>query len=128
MFDFDFPTIDTSAISKSIESIKIDTPAQHMWADEQFEILKRYIQEFEASLDAEHEVGIMMTNFGQSVLMQVAQITYEYPVLMIFKGYVNGRESTLIQHINQINFMLTTVKSEPEHPKKPIGFIVNENE
>jgi len=48
MFDFDFPTIDASAIAKSIESIKVDTPAQHMWADEQFEILKRYIQEFEA--------------------------------------------------------------------------------
>lgn len=108
--------------------ISIDTPIQHMWADEQFEILKRYIQEFEQSLDAAHEVGIMMTNFGQSVLMHVTQVTYEDPVLMVFKGYVNGREATLIQHINQLNFMLTTVEKEPDRPKRQIGFVVNQNE
>ena len=106
----------------------IDTPAAHMWADEQFEILKRYIQDFERSLDAEHEVGIMMTNFGQSVLMQVTQVTYEDPVLMVFKGYVSGREATLIQHINQLNFMLTTVEKEPDRPKRQIGFVANQNE
>ena len=99
-----------------------------MWADEQFEILKRYIQEFEQSLDAEHEVGIMMTNFGQSVLMYVQQITYEDPVLMVFKGYVNGREATLIQHINQLNFMLTSVEREQDRPKRQIGFVTNQNE
>ena len=128
MNSFDFPTIDTAAIARYIESIKIDSPAQHMWADEQFEILKHYIQEFERSLDAEHEVGIMMTNFGQSVLMQVTQVAYEYPVLMVFKGYVNDCESTLIQHINQLNFMLTTVEKEPDRPKRQIGFITNQNE
>ena len=80
----------------------IDTPMNHMWADEQFEILKRYILEFERSLDAEHEVGIMMTNFGQSVLMYVQQVTYEDPVLMIFKGYVNGREATLYKEIDSL--------------------------
>ena len=108
--------------------INIDTPAQHMWADEQFEILKRYIQEFERSLDAEHEVGIMMTNFGQSVLMQVTQVAYEDPVLMVFKGFVNGQESTLIQHINQLNFLLTTVEKEPDRPKRQIGFVTNQND
>ena len=106
----------------------IDTPIQHMWADEQFEILKRYIQDFERALDAEHEVGIMMTNFGQSVLMQVTQVTYEDPVLMVFKGYVNGREATLIQHINQLNFMLTTIEKEPDRPKRRIGFVTSQNE
>ena len=48
-----------------IPDITIDTPGQHMWADEQFRLLKKYIQEFEASLDSEHEVGVMLTNFGQ---------------------------------------------------------------
>lgn len=103
---------------------EIDTPIQHMWADEQFEILKRYIQEFEHSLDPNHEVGIMMTNFGQSVLMQVTQIAYENPVLMVFKGFVDGREATLIQHINQLNFMLTSIEKEPDRPKRQIGFSV----
>lgn len=128
MNELHFPLIDTSNIIKAIDAAEIDTPVQHMWADEQFEILKRYIQDFERSLDAEHEVGIMMTNFGQSVLMQVTQVTYEDPVLMVFKGYVNGREATLIQHINQLNFMLTTVEKEPDRPKRQIGFVANQNE
>lgn len=94
-----------------------------MFVDEQFYIIKRYIQEFESSLDAEHEVGVMMTNFGQSIIMQVTQITYEEPVLLIFKGYVNGKMSTLIQHMNQLNFLLTSVEKVAEKPKNPIGFI-----
>ena len=125
MNGFDLPLINTSAIADSIAAINVDAPTRHMWADEQFEILKRYVQEFEQSLDDEHVVGIMMTNFGQSVLMQVLQITYEYPVLMVFKGVVNGREATLIQHINQLNFMLTTIEKEPDSPKQRIGFDAN---
>ena len=100
MSDFNFPVIPSFQMPE-IPEINIDTPAQHMWADEQFQILKKYIQAFENSLDPEHEVGIMMTNFGQSVLMYVTQVSYEDPVLMVFKGFVNGREATLIQHINQ---------------------------
>ena len=108
-----------------LSAVEIDTPVQHMWADEQFAILKKYVQDYECSLDTEHEVGIMMTNFGQSVLMNVTQITYENPVLMVFKGYVNGREATLIQHINQLNFMLTSIEKEPDRPKRTIGFAIN---
>jgi hypothetical protein len=55
--------------------------------------------------------------------MQVTNITYEKSVLMIFKGFVNGREATLIQHINQLNFMLTSVEKEPDRPKRKIGFV-----
>ena len=126
MDNFDLSNYTLPSISIS-EMPVIDTPMNHMWADEQFEILKRYVQEFERSLDAEHEVGIMMTNFGQSVLMYVQQITYEDPVLMVFKGYVNGREATLIQHISQLSFMLTSVEKEPDRPKRQIGFSVNNN-
>lgn len=122
--DFNLPNIPSFNIEPPyIPDIEIDTPVQHMWADEQFEILKKYIEKFEKSLDSEHEVGLMMTNFGQSVLMQVVQVSYENPVLMIFKGFVNGREATLIQHINQLNFMLTSVEKEPDRPKRKIGFV-----
>ncbi|MBO4895074.1 MAG: hypothetical protein J5562_09200 [Clostridia bacterium] len=128
MNSFFNPVIDTSEIARRIESIKVDSPLQHMWADEQFHILKHYIQEFEQSLDDEHEVGILMTNFGQSVLMQVTEVTYENPVILVFKGFVNEREATLIQHINQLNFLLTTIKKESNRPKRQIGFTLNINE
>ena len=77
-------------------------------------------------MDDEHEVGVMLTNFGQSVLMSVTNITYEYSVLMVFKGFVNGRVATLIQHINQLNFLLTTIEKEPDRPKRRIGFNIEE--
>jgi hypothetical protein len=125
MGSFNFPEIPTFKMPE-IPAVKIDTPLQHMWAGEQFEILKQYISDFEKALDDEHEVGMMLTNFGQSILMQVTNITYEEPVLFIFKGYVNGKESTLIQHMNQLNFMLTSVDKEPERPKRRIGFVVKE--
>lgn len=99
-----------------------DLPIQHMWSDTQFEIIKKYITEYEKTLDSEHEVAVWLTNFGQSVLMQVTNITYEESVLLVFKGYVNGKMSTLIQHINQLSFLLTSVEKESDRPKRKIGF------
>ncbi len=61
----------------------------------------------------------MLTNFGQSVLMQVTEVSYEESVVLIFRGgYVNGKMSTLIQHINQLNFLLTSMEKEPEKTEK----------
>lgn len=88
----------------------------------QFEILKQYIEEFQNSLDSEHEVGMLLTNFGQNILLKVTYISFEPPVLMIFKGYMNNKESTLVQHVNQLNFLLTSVDKEPDRPKRRIGF------
>ena len=111
---FDIPTVTIPDIPA--------LPIAYSYSDTQFDILKKYIEDFENSLDSEHEVGIMLTNFGQSVTMQVTQITYEKSVLMVFKGYVNGKFSTLIQHVSQLNFLLTSIEKEPDKPKRPIGF------
>lgn len=105
-----------------------DIPTNFMWSDTQFELIRKYISNFEDSLDNEYEVGVMLTNFGQSVVMQVTEIGYEKSVLMIFKGYVNGQRATLIQHVNQLNFLLVaTTRSEPEKPKHRIGFKLIDN-
>ena len=98
----------------------------YTYADTQFEILREQIEEYETTLDSEHEVGLLLTNFGQSVLMQVTEIDYRMPVIMIFRGYVNGVHSTLIQHVNQLSFLLTAVKTDPERPKQKIGFVTEE--
>lgn len=120
--------MDYGMIRPQIPTFEIpDMPTQHMWSDTQFEIIKRYVEDFEASLDAEHEVGMLLTNFGQSVLMSVTQIGFEKSVLMVFKGYVNGQESTLIQHINQLSFLLTKVPIQEERPKRKIGFITEDD-
>ncbi len=102
-----------------------DLPIQHAYSATQFDIIKKYVLSFQQSLDAEHDVGVMLTNFGSTVLMEVTEIGYEESVLMVFKGLVNGREATLIQHINQINFLLTSVPKPQNIPKRKIGFTSN---
>lgn len=103
----------------------LDAQISYVYSDTQFEIIKRYVLDFQESLDSEHDVGVMLTNFGSTVLMEVTNIGYEKSVLMVFKGFVNGREATLIQHINQLNFLLTSVPKEPNSPKRKIGFTAN---
>lgn len=103
----------------------VDTPFNHAYSDTQFEIIKKYVIDFQSQLDNEHDVGVMLTNFGSTVLMEVTEIGYEKSVLMVFKGIVDGRKSTLIQHINQLNFLLTSVPKSPELPKRKIGFTAN---
>ena len=61
-------------------SIVDNSPERRKWADSQFGILKKRIEEFEHSLDEEHEVGVMLASFGQPVMMNVVQIEYENPV------------------------------------------------
>lgn len=118
--------LDYSKIIDSMNKEMMDLPTQHMFSDTQFEIIKKYIQEYENTLDKEHAVGVMLTNFGQSIIMQVEEITYEKSVVLVFKGLVNGQKSTLIQHINQLNFLLTSVPIEEDKPKRKIGFSVPE--
>lgn len=108
----------------SSETMNISPPPlAYSYSDTQFEIIKRYILEYQSSLDSEHDVGLLLTNFGQSILMEVTEIGYEHSVLMVFRGYVNGRFSTLIQHVSQLNFLLTSISKEPDKPKRKIGFI-----
>ena len=99
-------------------------PSAYSYSDTQFEIIKKYVLDFQNSLDSEHDIGILLTNFGNSMLMEVSHIGYEKSVLMVFKGHVNGVESTLIQHVSQLNFLLTTVPKQPDKPKRKIGFSV----
>ena len=118
--NFKIPQIEVPDYSKILGNM--DFPTQHMFSDTQFEIIKKYIQDFEKNLNKEHTVGVWLTNFGQSILMQVREITYEKSVVLVFKGLVNGQESTLIQHINQLNFLLTAIQIEEKVEKRPIGF------
>lgn len=123
-FDFRLPDIHIPNIAP-VKMPPIDTPFQHAYSDTQFEIIKKYILDFQSQLDSEHDVGVMLTNFGSTVLMEVTDIGYEKSVLMVFKGFVNGRKATLIQHINQLNFLLTSVPKSPDLPKRKIGFTSN---
>lgn len=95
-------------------------------ADYQYEILCNYIKDFQNNLDDEHEVGLQLASFGQSTLLNVTDIGYSNPCIIDFYGYCNGNEAHLIQHINQLNFLLLAIpKLDPEKPARRIGFDIN---
>lgn len=100
-------------------------PSMQVYSNTQFEIIRRYILDFQKSLDTGHDVGILLAHMGGKALMEVTQVSFEAPVLMVFKGYVDGREATLIQHISQLNFLLTTVAKDTNKPHRAIGFTAN---
>lgn len=129
MYDFVDSSIMTninSNLSDIVENFTINNPVSHMWADSQFDIIKKQIQDYEKTLKSDEEIGVYLTQFGQSMLMQVHEITYEKSVTLIFKGFINDKYSVLIQHINQLNFLLTKIQKESEKPRHPIGFSVEE--
>lgn len=97
-------------------------------ADWKYEKIMEQIRNFEATLDAEHEIALKLASFGSSITMIVTRIGYQNPDLLYFYGFVNGTESKLIQHMNQLNFLLTSVEREDKSkPARRIGFIPSDD-
>lgn len=95
----------------------------HSMADYAYEVILDRIKEFEEELDDEHEVAVRLASFGQSITMSVTSIGYSNPSTLVFYGYVGGQRATLIQHMNQLNFLLMAVqKADPAKPPRRIGF------
>lgn len=113
--------MDFSSLVPHIPNVE-PPPIAYSYSDTQFEIICRYVQAFQDSLDPEHDVGLLLTNFGRATLMEVTEIGYEEPVLLVFRGFVDKNPATLIQHVSQLNFLLTAVPKDPEKPRRVIGF------
>ena len=119
-----------SEFTSGLENINYQSILRnHSYADYQYEIICKNIEEFQDSLDDDHEVGIQLASFGQSILLNVIDIGYSNPCLIHFYGYYNGNKAHLIQHVNQLSFLLISVpKSDPEKPAKRIGFDTRTND
>lgn len=92
-------------------------------ADYSYEVIMDRIKEFEQSLDSDHEVAVKLASFGQAVTMTVTGVGYSNPSTLVFYGLVGDQPATLIQHMNQLNFLLLAVKKlDPEKPPRRIGF------
>ena len=106
-----------------LPNINIPTIRNYSLADYTYEVIMDRIKEFEDDLDDEHEVAVQLAAFGQSVVLSVTGITYSNPSTLVFHGYVGDQNATLIQHVNQLNFLLLAVKkADPEKPPRRIGF------
>ncbi len=108
----------TSSLADSISIRNYDM------ADWKYEKIMEQIHNFEETLDTEHEIALKLASFGSSITMIVTDISYQNPDLLYFYGYVNGEDAQLIQHMNQLNFLLTSVeRKDKSKPARRIGFI-----
>ena len=87
------------------------------------ESIRKYVQEFEARLDAEHEVGVRLVSFGNVVVFHAEQIEFSRPHLVTFSGTTpEGEHVQLIQHVSQLSFLLKAVPKLGKEPRR-IGFV-----
>lgn len=93
-------------------------------ASEFYKRLVEMINDFDEDLDLEHEVGMRLVSYGQTVQFHIEDLGYYNPSLIRFYGRMeDGSRVELIQHVSQISFLLIAVKRlNPEEPKRPIGF------
>jgi predicted DNA-binding transcriptional regulator YafY len=116
--------------SSQQEVQKLVALSQANYASQFYEHLANLIIDFDSKLDNEHEVGVRLVNFGQTVVFSLEDMRYCDPSLISFIGRTQeGQPVELIQHVNQISILLMKLPRQyPAEPKKPIGFRVEERE
>lgn len=94
------------------------SPAE--WA---YERLVLYIQNFEETLDADHEVGMGFAG-GEMGVMRIQGIGFFAPDILTFYGTdMSGAKTQLVQHVSQLNVMLRASAKEAEAKEaNRIGF------
>ena len=110
-------------VIKQMENFPIEEPRDYNMADWKFEKLIEQIKDFEEGLDDDHEVALKLASFGSAIMMYVVTIGYQNPDMLYFYGFVDGQPAELIQHMSQLNFLITSVeKIDKDKPARRIGF------
>lgn len=140
--DVDFPEIVAQEMvaeqRQQVRQQRAQAASQPEITEENFELheaalifnhLRQRIKQFEANLGESEEIGLQLANFGLAAQLHIRAISYQNPNLIEFHGLdPKGNKVTLIQHIDQLNFMLVAVKPIKKEPYR-VGFLedVNEN-
>lgn len=82
---------------------------------------------FQSSLTEKEDVALSIVQFGMSTTILVDSIGYIGYNLIRFGGKdSSGKPLELIQHVSQLNFLLTIApKVEKDIPKRKIGFVAD---
>jgi hypothetical protein len=114
------------AIKSTNESTKLLAEFQRAnLASEFANHLLSKINQFDADLNSDLEVGLKLVSFGQTITFHVSGIGFYNPSLVVFAGLTDdGNRVELVQHVSQISFVLIALpKLNPEQPKRKIGFV-----
>ncbi|UFS69286.1 DUF6173 family protein [Geomonas sp. RF6] len=85
--------------------------------------LQSSIENFQASLDQEHEVAIRVAPCGAQGELHAAEVRFAPANLVVFQGYsVTGEPLHLVQHLSQVNFTLVAARKVHEAPLR-VAFV-----
>ena len=105
------------------DGVKIEPVAQKSPAQWAYERLIMYIQNFEKTLDNEHEIAMGFTGADAGV-MRIEGMGYFDPDIVTFYGSdPTGAKTQLVQHVSQLNVMLRALPKQVEEAAPTrIGF------
>ena len=81
--------------------------------------------DYQSQLSETEDVAMSVVSFNSTTTLIVESIGYIGYNLIRFVGKdTSDKPLELVQHVSQLNFLLTVVrKPEPEFPKRKIGFV-----
>ena len=131
--DFNLPPIISPNVQKQLDknyqNRQIEVNASKLQVGSTAEQVSMHlyneIRKYQSSLSDTEDVVMMLTQFNESIQILVTDIGYSGYNLVCFHGVdTSGKPLELIQHVQQLNFLLTVVpKPVPEVPKRQIGFV-----
>lgn len=99
-----------------------DQAALHA-AEQVFNHLLARVKEFQENLPEHHELGIQLANFGGERALHVRGMGFRNPNIIEFYGLLDGdKRVAVVQHVNQLNFLLIAVPPVAEKKPYRIGF------
>jgi len=95
-------------------------------AAQAYDRLILYIRNFEAQLDASHEVAMGFAG-GEAGVLRIEGVGFYDPDILTFYGRdEDGLKTQLIQHVTQLSVVLRAApKAEPTAVARRIGFSMN---
>ena len=110
----------------TFETPKITVPRPAVYADTMYERLVLAINEFEAELEPNEEIGARVAHFGQAITIAIDGLSSHNPYLIKIHGTTqNGDRCTLLQHMNQVSILLVALPAKHDPPRR-IGFKLDE--
>ncbi len=109
--------------SNVTEGVALQPVAQKSAAQWAYERLILYIQNFEKTLDNEHEIAMGFTG-GDAGVIRIEGMGYFDPDMVTFYGSDGaGAKTQLIQHVSQLSVMLRALPKEVDQAEpNRIGF------
>ena len=109
-----------SVLQRPINTVPTILTATH--AEQVLDRLRVVISEFMETIRPDQEIAIALASFGQSHTIRVESIKALGPNLIAFSGLEDNRRVQLVQHVSQLNFLLSAEPAVSQVPRRTIGF------